>query len=47
MTRAHDEEERRSMNARVWYMVRAWVSPHRGERYLRCLEHKHMHPRTR
>lgn len=30
------------MNEAVWYMVRAWVSPHGGERYLRWLEDKHM-----
>ena len=30
------------MTAPVLYMVRAWVSPHGGERYLRWLEDKHM-----
>jgi antibiotic biosynthesis monooxygenase (ABM) superfamily enzyme len=30
------------MNAPVLYMVRAWVSPDGGERYLRWLEEKHM-----
>ncbi len=30
------------MSAPVLYMVRAWVSPHGGERYLRWLEQKHM-----
>ena len=30
------------MTAPVLYMVRAWVSPTGGERYLRWLESKHM-----
>lgn len=30
------------MDAPVLYMVRAWVSPNGGERYLRWLETKHM-----
>ena len=30
------------MNAPVLYMVRAWVSPDGGGRYLRWLEQKHM-----
>lgn len=30
------------MTAPVLYMVRAWVSPRGGERYLRWLEGKHM-----
>src|SRR5262249_36254831 len=30
------------MNAPVLYMVRAWVSPAGGDRYLRWLETKHM-----
>jgi antibiotic biosynthesis monooxygenase (ABM) superfamily enzyme len=30
------------MDASVLYMVRAWVSPDGGERYLHWLEHKHM-----
>ena len=30
------------MTAPVLYMVRAWVSPNGGERYLRWLESKHM-----
>ncbi len=30
------------MDAPVLYMVRAWVSPEGGERYLRWLEDKHM-----
>ena len=30
------------MHASVLYMVRAWVSPDGGERYLRWLEDKHM-----
>jgi len=30
------------MNTPVLYMVRAWVSPQGGERYLRWLEDKHM-----
>src|SRR5262245_4617540 len=30
------------MDAPVLYMVKAWVSPDGGERYLRCLETKHM-----
>jgi len=30
------------MTAPVLYMVRAWVSPQGGERYLRWLEDKHM-----
>ena len=30
------------MNAPVLYMVRAWVAPQGGERYLRWLEEKHM-----
>lgn len=30
------------MEAPVLYMVRAWVSPDGGERYLSWLEHKHM-----
>ena len=31
-----------AMDARVLYLVRAWVSPDGGERYLRWLEEKHM-----
>ena len=30
------------MNAPVLYMVKAWVSPHGGDRWLRWLEEKHM-----
>ena len=30
------------MHAPVLYMVKAWVSPDGGERYLRWLEEKHM-----
>lgn len=30
------------MHAPVMYMVRAWVSPEGGDRYLRWLETKHM-----
>ena len=30
------------MNAPVLYMVRAWVAPDGGERYLQWLERKHM-----
>ena len=30
------------MTAPVLYMVRAWVSPNGGERYLRWLEQKHI-----
>lgn len=30
------------MNAPVLYMVRAWVSPNGGDRYLRWLEQQHM-----
>ena len=30
------------MTAAVLYMVRAWVSPQGGERYLRWLEDRHM-----
>lgn len=30
------------MTAPVLYMVRAWVSPNGGERYLRWLEDRHM-----
>ena len=30
------------MDAPVLYMVRVWVSPNGGERYLRWLENKHM-----
>lgn len=30
------------MNVPILYMVRAWVSPNGGERYLEWLERKHM-----
>src|SRR5439155_497889 len=33
---------KRAMHAPVLYMVKAWVSPDGGERYLRWLEEKHM-----
>jgi len=33
---------RRAMDAPVLYMVKVWVSPDGGERYLEFLERKHM-----